>query len=236
MTNIIRLNESNNTYASKPVITALGEPEVAIRPSIYAAGLGANATVTVSQLLIDGNYGQINPSPFLGVGTGSLTLKSDTNGTYLTMNQVGIRTGLVIDTKQDKGTLAIIKARVNDILVDNARLMSIGSVTQGLSGFAILTALTPTKKLTVSSVPMGMDANIHTFAVYTRPGQTVIFIDGNQTVASGSATPINEKTGVGINTRSFADTAPNNIDLYNFELYVDTVLTDQQILDYLKTL
>lgn len=236
MTNIIRLNESNNTYASKPVITALGEPDIAIRPSIYVAGLGANATVTARQLLIDGNFGQNNPAPFLGVGTGSLTVKSDTNGTYLAMNQVGIRTGIVIDTKQDKGTLVIIKVRVKDILADNTRLLSIGQASIGLSSLSILTALTPTKKLTVSSVPMDMDANIHTFAIYTRLGQTVIFIDGNKTIASGSSTPTNEKTGVGINTRSFADTTPNNIDLYNFELYVDTVLTDQQILDYLKTL
>ena len=239
MTNIIRLNEAINDYVSRPVITELGEPELAIRPNIYVAGLGANATVEPNQLLIDGNFGQTNPAPFFGVGTGSLTLKSDANGAYIAMNKKGIRTGVVINTKENKGSLVIMKFRINDIFAGAERLFSVGNgATNGNSNFAVPTFTTPVKAFGgIPSLPLRpIDNKVHTIATYCGGGRELVFLDGVKYAVASNLVPINELAGVGINTRSFQDTPPNDIDLYNFEFYADVLLTEQQIQNYLATL
>lgn len=238
MTNIIRLNEAINDYVSRPVITELGEPEIVIRPNIYAAGLGANATVEPNQLLIDGDFGQTNPAPFSGVGTGSLTLKSDANGAYIAMNQKGIRTGIVINTKENKGSLVIMKFRINDIFAGADRLFSIGlGASPGNSNFNMAIVTGPVKALNSAVLPpRPIDNKVHTIATYVGGGREIVFLNSEKYTAATGAVPINELTGVGINTRSFLDTTPNNIDLYNFEFYADVSLTEQQIQNYLATL
>lgn len=237
MTNIIRLNESINDYASRPVITALGEPDLAIRPSTYLAALGASTNIDPKQILIDGSYGQINPAPFLGVGTGAMTVKSDVNGAYLAMPQKGIRTGLVMSTKEDRGTFAIIKFRLNDIFSGAERLFSIGPAGNLTATFSIATVLEPKRLTSAYGYGAPLDNLVHTLAIYHTPGTLYLFIDNKKYAANTANVSVpNDLTGVGINTRSFADTPPNDLDLYNFELYLDVSLTEQQIINYLKTL
>ena len=238
MTNIIRLNESINDYAARPVITALGEPDLAIRPSTYLAALGTSTNIDPKQILIDGSYGQTtNPAPFIGVGTGAMTVKSDANGAYLAMPQKGIRTGIVMSTKNDKGTFVVIKCRLNDIVSGAERLFSIGPGSLNTANFNLATAVDPKRVDSLYGYSAPMDNLVHTFAIYNAPGALYLFADNKKYfTVSGSVTTPNDLTGVGINTRSLADTPPNDLDLYNFELYLDVSLTEQQIIDYLKTL
>nr|WP_313091645.1 hypothetical protein [Moraxella sp. CTOTU48268] len=238
MTNIIRLNESINDYAARPVITALGEPDLAIRPSTYLAALGTSTNIDPTQILIDGRFGQTtNPAPFIGVGTGAMTVKSDANGAYLAMPQKGIRTGTVMSTRNDRGTFMAVKYRLNDIFSGSDRLFSVGQGTLATANFNVATLLDPKRMENLSGYSAPMDNLVHTLAIYSVPGTVYLFVGNKKySAAFGSVTTPNDLTGVGINTRSFSDTPPNDLDLYNFELYLDVSLTEQQIIDYLKTL
>ena len=238
MTNIIRLNESINDYAARPVITAIGEPDLAIRPSTYLAALGTSTNIDPKQILIDGSYGQTtNPAPFTGVGTGAMTVKSDANGAYLAMPRKGIRTGAVMSTKNDRGTFMVMKYRLNDIFSGAERLFSIGPGSLNTANFNLATAVDPKRVGSMYGYSAPLDNLVHTSAIYSALGTVYLFVDNKKySTASGLVTIPNDLTGVGINTRSFADTPPNDLDLYNFELYLDISLTEQQIIDYLKTL
>lgn len=240
MTNIIRLNESINDYVSRPVITALGEPEIAIRPSIYVAALGINATVEPNQLLIDGNFGQTNPAPFIGVGTGTLSLKSDANGAYLAMHRKGIRTGNVINARNDRGLFVVMKFRLNDVYDSGQRILSTGNGSSGNTNSNIKSFidLDGSKGFTtyVGGHKKTLDSNVHTVAIYTANNVSNEYLNGKKVTmpTTFTATP-NSIFGVGVNTTAFTDTPAQNLDVYNFEVYTDVILTDQQIADYLLT-
>lgn len=240
MTDIIRLNEAINDYAARPVITRLGEPDLVIKPSTYIDALEESTAISPDRILIDGIYGQTNdPAPFTGVGTGALTLERDENGVYLAMPKIGISTGIVLPTRGDINSLAIIKFRVNDIISDDAsRLVSVGSGSGSTANFRISTHLTPEKVLNsnIGNFSVPVDNNVHTIAIYRGSEDSYLLLGNERYTASnlGKSYP-NGFTGVGFNTSAAYGTPPNDIDLYSFELYLDVRLTEQQIRDYIKT-
>lgn len=236
MTNIIRLDESINDYAARPVITRLGEPDLAIRPSTYLDELGESTSIDPSQILIDGSHGQtVNPAPFTGVREGAMTIKSDVDGVYLAMPQIGIRTDIVMDTRNDRGTLAIIKYRLNDIFEGATRLISAGSGSGSTANFRLTTDFETKRVRGVGGFSHQLDNLVHTVAVYRGPEGYYVFEGDKKYISSSSASIPNDLTGVGINTSSITDPEPNDLDLYGLELYLDVELTEQQIIDYLKT-
>lgn len=240
MTDIIRLNEAINDYAARPVVTRLGEPDMAIKPSTYIDALGESIPINAEQILIDGIYGQTNdPAPFTKTGTGAMTLERDEYGVYLAMPEVGINTGIVLPTRGDINTLLIIKYRINDIISDAAsRLVSIGSGSGSTANFRISTHSSPEKRIesNIGTFSEPVDNNVHTIAIY-RGSEDAYLLLGNEryTASNLGVTYPNGFTGVGFNTSAAYKTASNDIDLYSFELYLDVRLTEKQVREYIKT-
>ena len=237
MTDIIRLNESIDDYAARPVITRLGEPDLAIRPSTYLDALGASTNIDPKQILIDGSFGQtVNPAPFAEVGTGAMTIKSDADGVYLAMTQKGLRTNPVMNTRNDRGTLVIIKYRLNDIFTDDSRVMAIGTNTVSTSGMRLGAFLDPKRVDSNSGYSAPLDNLVHTIAVYNTPDKFILFEGTEKYTAPRTSQAPNTLIGLRINTATNANLQHNDLDLYGFELYLDVSLTEQQVINYLKTL
>lgn len=257
MTNIIRLNEAINDYVSRPVITQLGEPLIALNASTHITELGSKSAISPSDILIDGFYGQANPNPFINkIGAGNATVKSDSNGSYLSFNNCGFRAdenAKIFTYNQSQSALLIAKFRVTTtaaLTTDKpvSRIFS-SHITGPL--LAISTALQNNKKmLTVSSASGDVAieeiivGKIYTIAVLRTSAQVKTFL-GGVVINCGTPAPLatNNSTedikALGINVRSIVidDTTPlNNTDIFSYEFYGNGNWSDAQIQNYLATL
>ena len=255
MTNIIRLNESTNDYASRPVITALGEPLIAIHPSTYQSELGGLADIAPQKVLVDGNYGQTTPSPFVyKIGTGNTTVKSDSNGAYLSFNQSAIRandnTALFNLTKS---ALMIVKFRIAkapNLTSGLTRLFSLnynGPIVVINAEFINNKIMLAAAGVTSSGSSAGtvieelIVGKIYTAALYRTFDRIYINID-NKVIIDAVDTlyePFKNAIvrGLGINTRAIDTASPilANTDVFDFELYDNVDVSNKQIADYLLT-
>ena len=258
MTNIIRLNEAINDYVSRPVITQLGEPLIALNASTHITELGGKSSLLPSDILLDGSYGQILPNPFVNkIGAGNATVKSDSNGSYVSFNNCGFRaneSATVFNYDKSKSVLLISKFRVTTLAAVTAenpvsRIFSFNTYGPLLS-FSI--SLNNGKKYFTVNVG-GPEATleepivgkVYVIAVLRTPTQHKVFIGPEKIMDVGSAAPLDPNLAledikaIGLNVRSISgsDTVPlSNTDIFSYEFYGNGAWSDAQIQNYLSTL
>lgn len=261
MTNIIRLNEAINDYLSRPVITQLGEALIAFNASTHITELGSKSEILPSDILIDGSYGQSTPNPFITkVGAGTATVKSDSNGPYVSFNNCGFRanhTATVFNYDNSKSVLLVCKFRVTKIAEVTAGMPTsrIFSIHKDFPLIALSATLIGTEKhLSVArsstEVSLGkvVEGKVYTMAVLRTPTHCKVFTP--ETIqnagpvnipAGGSDGNLTNISGVGWNTRSVdlgvdGTTPLSNTDVFSWELYGNGDWSDAQIQNYLATL
>ena len=77
MTQVIHLNDAIIDYSSRPVITLLGEPILALHPDTYKNKFNSGSVLSVSNVIVDGSIYNTAPVPFnQKVGTGDIVFNS----------------------------------------------------------------------------------------------------------------------------------------------------------------
>lgn len=258
MTNIIRLNEAINDYVSRPVITQLGEPLIALNASTHITELGGKSSLLPSDILLDGSYGQILPNPFIiKIGAGNATVKSDSNGSYVSFNNCGFRaneSATVFNYDKSKSVLLVSKFRVATLAAVTtekpiSRIFSFNTYGPllGLSVSLVDTKKYLTVNVGVTEIPIEelTAGKIYTIAVLRTPTQCKVFIGPKTIVSAGSVGGLDPNLAsedikaMGLNVRSIVtdDTTPlSNTDIFSYEFYGNGAWSDAQIQNYLSTL
>ncbi|WP_436904852.1 hypothetical protein [Acinetobacter johnsonii] len=257
MTNIIRLNEAINDYVSRPVITQLGEALIALNASTHIAELGSKSDILPSDILIDGSYGQSTPNPFITkIGAGTATVKSDSNGSYVSFNNCGFRaneSATIFNYDKSKSVLLVAKFRVATLaaVTTEAPISRIFSLNNIGPLITLSVGLINTKKhLTVNSgaseVSLGeaVAGKVYTMAVLRTPTQCKV-ITAETIQNTGSVGSLNPKVtsedirAMGLNVKSVVidDSVPlSSTDVFSYEFYGNGNWSDAQIQNYLATL
>lgn len=259
MTNIIRLNEAINDYLSRPVITQLGEALIAFNASTHITELGSKSEILPSDILIDGSYGQSTPNPFITkVGAGTATVKSDSNGPYVSFNNCGFRANelaTIFNYDKSKSILLVAKFRVTAIAAVNTGIPTSRIFSYHNYGplMAVSVGLSNAKKYLTVNVGGGekiieevMAGKIYTMAILRTPTEGKIFTAKTiQNLGSAGGLDSNltseDIKAMGLNTRSVYlgtdDTTPlSNTDIFSYEFYGNGAWSDAQIQNYLATL
>lgn len=254
MTTIIRLNEAINDYVSRPVITLLGEPLIAINVDTYKDQLGGLATINPSDVLIDGSYGQSKPNPFITkTGKGSASVKTDNNGSYISFNNCGFRSSLddaLFEYDKSQSLLFMTKFRVNKLdssakvdqvvrvfsIHQNGPLFAISIVSRGNGTYL---SIGMSGETPITTLELG---KIYTIALLRSNSGCKVFVngtvinDGMPNVVGDANSPKEIIRAVGLNTRSidFGDEPNHSVDLFNYALYGNGSWTEAKIANYLK--
>ncbi|MGQ1193917.1 hypothetical protein ACT4YP_14520 [Acinetobacter baumannii] len=258
MTNIIRLNEAINDYLSRPVITQLGEALIAFNASTHITELGSKSEILPSDILIDGSYGQSTPNPFITkVGAGTATVKSDSNGSYVSFNNCGFRAGesaTIFNYDKSKSVLLVCKFRITKIAEVTAGALFTSRIFSINAGFPLITLSVTlfgtVKHLSVSVSPTEVSlgeavaGKVYTMAILRTPTQCKVLtaetIQNAGPVGLLTGDQINI-AGMGLNARSInlgtdGTTPLSNTDIFSCELYGNGDWSDAQIQNYLATL
>lgn len=261
MTNIIRLNEAINDYVSRPVITQLGEPLIALNASTHITELGSKSAISPSDILIDGFYGQANPNPFINkIGAGTATVKSDLNGSYVSFNNCGFRaneSATVFNYDKSKSVLLVSKFRVATLaaVITEKPISRIFSFNTNGPLLGLSVSLNGTKKYLTVNVGGNNGAEtlieevaagkLYTVAILRTPTQCKVFMGPKTIVSAGSVGTLDPNLAsedikaMGLNVRSIGgdDTVPlNSTDIFSYEFYGNGAWSDAQIQNYLSTL
>lgn len=258
MTQVIRLNDAIIDYSSRPVITLLGEPILALHPDTYKNKFNSGSVLSVSNVIVDGSIYNTAPVPFSQkVGTGGIVFNSTVDGNFISTNNCGILSNLTNPLyRWSSSVLVATKFRINslndlDTANEASRLLTVGRTSIFNIEIKLDASLVPSINITLPNAAGAYETyteqlvlgKIYSLIAYRTLNGATVILNGKVVFSSTKvfgtfATDSNNNIQDIFIGGSFyyPAWAKTNADWFGFELYGNVEVTDSQLLTYAKSL
>ena len=258
MTQVIHLNDAIIDYSSRPVITLLGEPILALHPDTYKNKFNSGSVLSVSNVIVDGSIYNTAPVPFnQKVGTGNIVFNSTVDGNFISTNNCGLLSNLTNPLyRWSSSVLVATKFRINslndlDTANEASRLLTVGRASIFNIEIKLDASLVPSININCPNAAGAYETyteqlvlgKIYSLIAYrTLNGATIVLngkvvFSSNKAFGTFASDSSNNVRDIFIGGSFFYPSwAKVSADWFGFELYGNVNVTESQLLTYAKSL